>query len=165
MNEEIKLTNFIVKVPIYKQNRTFIIRKGGANVKKTRDEANAKIDLPAEGAESDVIAIHGPNEDVMKAKKCLLEISNEKQLVGHTAEIKANPEQHNFLLKRGVEAAKNELNSLITQLKDVAKTTTEIDPKLHCYFVARGAKVLKQISNDYGSVTVSFPKITLMVVR
>ncbi|GFT74072.1 vigilin [Nephila pilipes] len=37
--------------------------------------------------------------------------------------------------------------------------TIEIDPKHHCYFVARGAEVLKPISNDYGDVTIGFPKI------
>ncbi|GFT36769.1 vigilin [Nephila pilipes] len=99
MNEEMKLTNSSVEVPIYKQNHKFIIEKGGANI-KIRDETNTKIDLPAEGAESDVIAIHGPKEDVIKAKKQLLEISNEKQLVGYTAEIKANPEQHKFLIDK-----------------------------------------------------------------
>ncbi|GFT03745.1 vigilin [Nephila pilipes] len=33
------------------------------------------------------------------------------------------------------------------------------DPKHHRYFVTRGTEVLKQISNDYGGVTVSIPKI------
>ncbi|GFT92082.1 sulfotransferase 1C4 [Nephila pilipes] len=60
--------------------------------------------------------------------------------------------------KEEVEAAKNELNSLIAELKDTAETTTEIDPKHHRYFVIRGTTVLKQSSNDYGNVTVSFPK-------
>ncbi|GFR28209.1 vigilin [Trichonephila clavata] len=267
MNEEMKLTNFSVEVPIYKQNHKFIIGKGGANIKKIRDETNTKIDLPAEGAESDVIvirgrkedvvvakkkileiqeeldnvitqeimipakhhnaiigtkgrliraiteecggvtikfptggtgsdkvSIRGPKDDVMKAKKRLIEISNEKQLVGHTAEIKANPEQHKFLIgkngasikkvrektgarivfpnendddkntitiigrKEEVEAAKKELENLIAQLKDTADTTIDIDPKHHRHFVARGAEVLRQVSNDYGGVTVSFPK-------
>ncbi|GFT50331.1 vigilin [Nephila pilipes] len=166
----------------------------GANIKKIRDETSTKIDLQAGAAESDIIAICGPKEDVMKAKKHLLRISNEKQLVGHTVEIKANPE-HKFLIGRNgaslkkildktgaiivfpnendddkntitiisrkeeVEAAKNELNSLIAQLKDTAETTIEFDPKYLRYFVTRGAEVLKQISNDYGGITVSFPKI------
>ncbi|GBM34136.1 Vigilin [Araneus ventricosus] len=267
LNEEMKLTNFSVEVPIYKQNHKFIIGKGGANIKKIRDETNTRIDLPAEGAESDVIvirgrkedvvaakekilaiqeeldnvitqeimipaklhnsiigskgrliraiteecggvtikfptggtgsdkvSIRGPKEDVLKAKKRLVEISNEKQLVGFTAEIKANPEQHKFLIgkngvnikkvrdktgarivfpnendedkntitiigrKEEVEAAKTELNSIIEQLQNTAELTMDIDPKHHRYFVARGAEVLKQISNDYGGVTVSFPR-------
>ncbi|CAL1268500.1 unnamed protein product [Larinioides sclopetarius] len=267
LNDEMKLNNFSVEVPIYKQNHKFIIGKGGANIKKIRDETNTRIDLPAEGAESDVIvirgrkedvnvakekilaiqeeldnvitqeimipaklhnsiigtkgrliraiteecggvtikfptggtgsdkvSIRGPKDDVLKAKKRLIEISNEKQLVGFTAEIKANPEQHKFLIgkngvnikkvrektgarivfpnendddkntitiigrKEEVEAAKTELNSIIEQLQNTAELTMEIDPKHHRYFVARGAEVLKQISIDYGGVTVSFPR-------
>ncbi|GIX67510.1 vigilin [Caerostris darwini] len=267
MNNEMKLTNFSVEVPIYKQNHKFIIGKGGANIKKIRDETNTKIDLPAEGAESDVIvirgrkeevmqakekilaiqeeldnvvtqdimiparhhnaiigtkgkliraiteecggvtikfptggsgsdkvSIRGPKDDVIKAKKRLLEISNEKQLVGHMAEITASPEKHKFLIgknganikkirdktharivfpnendddkstitiigrKEEVEAAKNELESLIEDLKNTVEDEMEIDPKHHRYFVARGAEVLKQIANDYGGVAVSFPR-------
>ncbi|GFT44195.1 vigilin [Nephila pilipes] len=187
-----KLTNSGVEEPIHKQNHKFIIGKGGANIKKIRDETNTKIDLPAESAESDAIAIRGPKEDVMKAKKDLLEILNEKQFVVHTAEIKVNPEQLKFLIgkngisikmvrdktgdrviysnendddknritiigrKEEVEAAKNELNNLIAQLKDTAETTTEIDSKHHRCFLARSAE---KMSNYYGGVTVSFLKI------
>ncbi|GFT32013.1 vigilin [Nephila pilipes] len=183
MNEEMKFINFSVKVPIYKQNHKFIIGKGGTIIKKIRAETKTKIDLPVEGAESDIITIHGPKEDVMKSKKRLLEISNEKKLVGYTVEIKANLEQYKFLIRKNgdsikkvrdktgarilspnendddknaitiigrkeeVKAAKNALNSLITQLKDTAEKTTEIDPKHHRYFVARGIEVLKHISN------------------
>ncbi|GFT12248.1 vigilin [Nephila pilipes] len=60
--------------------------------------------------------------------------------------------------KEEVEADKNEVNSLIAELKDTAETLTEIDPKQHRYFVTRGTTVLKQISGDYRCITVSFPK-------
>ncbi|GFT27893.1 hypothetical protein NPIL_435651 [Nephila pilipes] len=70
---------------------------------------NTKIDLRAEGLESDVIAIRG-QEDVMKAKKRLLKISDEKQLTGHTAEIKANPEQYKFLIGKNVASIKKVLH-------------------------------------------------------
>ncbi|GFT55727.1 hypothetical protein NPIL_184761 [Nephila pilipes] len=40
-----------------------------------------KIDLLAERAKSDVIAVREPKEGVMKGKKRLLEISYEKQLI------------------------------------------------------------------------------------
>ncbi|XP_054712100.1 vigilin-like [Uloborus diversus] len=180
LHEEMKINNFSVDVPIYKQNHKFIIGKGGANIKKIRDETNTRIDLPAEGTESDVIiirgkkedvlaarsmilakqeeldnvvtqeimiparlhnsiigskgrlirsiteecggvtikfpsggtgsdkvSIRGPKEDVQKAKKLLVELSNEKQLTGHTAEVTARPEHHKFLIgKNGVNIKK-----------------------------------------------------------
>ncbi|GFT12151.1 vigilin [Nephila pilipes] len=57
-----------------------------------------------------------------------------------------------------VEVAKNELNNRMA-MKDTTETTTEIDPKRHRYFVTSGAEVLKQVTNDYEGVTVSFPEI------
>ncbi|GFU01141.1 vigilin [Nephila pilipes] len=106
------------------------------------------------GTDCDKVLIHGLKDDVMKARKRLLEISNGKQLVGYTTEIEANPERHKFLMsknrdsikKEEVEVAKNELNSLIPELKDTPETTTKIDPKHHCYFVSKRTEVLEQIS-------------------
>ncbi|GFS77784.1 vigilin [Nephila pilipes] len=66
-----------------------------------------KIDLPTEGTESDVIAIREPKEDVMKATKRFLEISNEKQILGLTISIKANTEQHEFLIGKNRASIKN----------------------------------------------------------
>lgn len=37
----------------------------------------------------------------------------------------------------------------------------EIDPKHHRYFVARRAEELKKISDEFGGVAVSFPRIGL----
>ncbi|GFT64394.1 vigilin [Nephila pilipes] len=78
-DEKMKLTNFNVEVPIYKQNHKFIIGKGGTNIKKIKIEATAKIDLPVEGAESDIIAIRGRKEEKEKflPKKKILEIKEE----------------------------------------------------------------------------------------
>ena len=33
-----------------------------------------------------------------------------------------------------------------------------VDPKYHKHFVARRGEVLRQIADDYGGVTVSFPR-------
>ncbi|GFS43302.1 vigilin [Nephila pilipes] len=94
MNEEMEFINFSIEVPIYKQYHKFIIGKGGENI-NIRDETITKIDLQAEGAEFDVIAIRGPKEGAMKAKKRLLEIRN--NFFGTLiAEIKANPDHHKF---------------------------------------------------------------------
>ncbi|XP_042900399.1 vigilin [Parasteatoda tepidariorum] len=268
LNEEMKLTNFSVDIPIYKQNHKFIIGKGGANIKKIRDDTNTRIDLPAEGADSDVItirgkkedvliardkilaiqeeldqvitkeimipaklhnsiigtkgrlirsitedcggvtikfptggtgsdkvSIRGPKDDVEKAKKLLLELSNEKQLTSHTAEVKADPKHHKFLIgksgvnikkvrdktgariifpsesdedrdvihiigrKEEVDAAKKELENIISELKNTTEDKVRIDPKHHRHFVARRGEVLKQIADEFGGVSVSFPKI------
>ncbi|GFT84593.1 vigilin [Nephila pilipes] len=98
MIEELKLTNLGVEVQIYKQTHKFIMGKDGANI-NFKDETNTKIYLPAELVESNVIAIRGPKENVMKEKERLLEILNDKLLLRHTADIKANAEHKSLIGK------------------------------------------------------------------
>ena len=66
------------------------------------------IHFPAEGTNSDVVVIRGVKEDVEKAKKQLLEMASdsekqfaEKQLSSFTAEVRAKPEFHRYLIGRG----------------------------------------------------------------
>merc|ERR1711993_75301 len=49
---------------------------------------------------SDKVNIRGPKDDVDKAKQLLVSLSNEKQLNGLTAEVRAKPEHHKFLIGR-----------------------------------------------------------------
>ena len=46
------------------------------------------------------VTIRGPKDDVAKAKKMLADMSNEKQLSSVTAEVRAKPEHHKFLIGR-----------------------------------------------------------------
>ena len=46
------------------------------------------------------VNIRGPKDDVDKAKKLLVNLSNEKQLNSLTAEVRAKPEHHKFLIGR-----------------------------------------------------------------
>lgn len=179
--KELQESNFVMEVPIFKRFHKFIIGKGGANIKKIRDETQTEIDLPAEGDEnndvivitgkkenvteacerikkiqnelaniiteeitippkyynsiigaggklissimeecggvsikfptpeskSDKVTIRGPKDDVEKAKAQLLELSNEKQLSSFSAEVRANPKHHRFLIgKKGASIKK-----------------------------------------------------------
>ncbi|KAG9341559.1 hypothetical protein JZ751_019072, partial [Albula glossodonta] len=166
--------SYSVSVPIFKQFHKNIIGKGGANIKKIREETNTKIDLPAENSNSemiiitgkkanceaarnrilaiqkelanitemevsipsklhnsligskgrfvrsimeecggvhihfptegsgiDTVTIRGPAEDVEKARRQLLSLAEEKQTKSHTAELRAKPEYHKFLIGKG----------------------------------------------------------------
>lgn len=44
------------------------------------------------------VVIRGPKDDVEKAKQQLLELSNEKQLASVSAEVRAKPQHHKFLI-------------------------------------------------------------------
>ena len=56
-----------------------IIGRGGATLRKIKEETSTKIDMPKEDSDSDMITITGRKENVEKAKKKLHEI--EKQVV------------------------------------------------------------------------------------
>lgn len=69
------------QVPIYKEFHKNVIGKGGANIRKIREETSTRIDLPPEGSDSDMIVITGRKEDVEKARDRILKIQSE--LVRH----------------------------------------------------------------------------------
>ncbi|XP_015683562.1 vigilin-like [Protobothrops mucrosquamatus] len=259
--------SFSIPVPIFKQFHKNIIGKGGANIKKIREETNTKIDLPTENSNSEVIlitgkkancedardrilaiqrelanikeveisipaklhnsligakgrlvrsimeecggvhihfpsegsgsekvTIRGPGEEVERAKRQLLHLAEEKQINNHSVELHAKPDYHKFLIGRGganirkvrdrtgariifptpedkdqdvitivgkedaVRQAQQELESLIRNLDNVIEDSMVVDPKYHRHFVARRGHVLREIAEEYGGVTVSFPR-------
>ncbi|CAI9616653.1 unnamed protein product [Staurois parvus] len=267
MVSEMVENSYTISVPIFKQFHKNIIGKGGANIKKIREECNTKIDLPAEnsnsemivitgkrinceaardrilaiqkelanitelevsipsklhnsligakgrfirsimeecggvhihfpseGSGSDTVTIRGPAQDVERAKKQLLQLAEEKQTKSFTAELRAKPEYHKFLIGKGggnirkvrdmtgariifptaedkdqqlitivgteeaVKDAQKELELLIKSLDNVVEDYMAVDPKHHRHFVIRRGQVLREIAEEYGGVTVSFPR-------
>ena len=59
-------SSFQVKVPIFKQFHKYIIGKGGANIRRIRDETDTRVDLPDSGSDSDMITITGKKANVNK---------------------------------------------------------------------------------------------------
>ncbi|KAG7263318.1 hypothetical protein CRUP_002210 [Coryphaenoides rupestris] len=252
MVAEMVENGYTLLVPIFKQFHKNIIGKGGANIKKIREETNTKIDLPAENSNSEMIVItgkkpnceaartrilaiqkelanitelevsipsklhnsligskgrfvrsimeecggvhihfptegsgidkvtiRGPAEEVEKAKQQLLALAEEKQIKSHTAELRAKPEYHKFLIGKGggnirkvrdstgariiFPTADDPDQELITvvgteEADNVVEDEMTVDPKHHRYFVARRGQVLRDIADEYGGVMVSFPR-------
>merc|ERR1712025_1159092 len=77
LQKELLESSFQVKVPIFKQFHKFVIGKGGANIRRIRDETDTKIDLPDSGSDSDMITITGKKENVMKAVEQVKQIQSE----------------------------------------------------------------------------------------
>jgi len=78
-----------------------IIGAGGKLIQSIMDDCGGvHIKFPDANSGSDKVNIRGPKEDVEKAKKLLVELSNEKQLTSLTAEVRAKPEHHKFLIGR-----------------------------------------------------------------
>ena len=65
------------KVRISKEVHPKIIGKGGAQIRKIRDETDTRIDFPRENSDSDVITITGKKENVEKAKNMIEAIEKE----------------------------------------------------------------------------------------
>ncbi|KAJ6652377.1 hypothetical protein lerEdw1_011607 [Lerista edwardsae] len=265
--------SFSIPVPIFKQFHKNIIGKGGANIKKIREETNTKIDLPTENSNSEVILITGKKANCEGARDRILAIQRElanikevdvsipaklhnsligakgrlvrsimeecggvhihfpsegsgsdklglagcacssasrqlpltftlqaacrfplQQINNHSVELHAKPEYHKFLIGRGganirkvrdrtgariifptaedkdqelitivgkedaVQQAQHELESLIRNLDNVIEDSMVVEPKYHRHFVARRGHVLREMAEEYGGVTVSFPR-------
>merc|ERR1719412_81983 len=78
-----------------------MIGAGGKLIQSISDDCGGvAIKFPPSEAQSDKVTIRGPKEDVEKAKKMLVELSNERQLNSVSAVIRAKPEHHKFLIGR-----------------------------------------------------------------
>ncbi|XP_075969599.1 satellite-binding protein 1 Dp1 [Anticarsia gemmatalis] len=99
--KEIAESSYVQEVPIFKQFHKFIIGKGGANLRKIRDETQTVIDLPAEGDDSDVITVRGKRENVEEAVKKIQQIHNEKANNVVTEEVTIAPKYYNSLIGAG----------------------------------------------------------------
>ena len=75
--KEMQESSFQVKVPIFKQFHKYIIGKGGANIRRIRDETDTRVDLPDSGSDSDMITITGKKANVNKAVEEIQKIQSE----------------------------------------------------------------------------------------
>ena len=71
--------NYQEEVRIFKKFHGSVIGRGGATLRKIRDETDTKIELPQENSDNDMIRIIGRKENVEKARARILAI--EKDMV------------------------------------------------------------------------------------
>lgn len=172
-----------------------IIGAKGRQIRQIMDDCGGVlINFPKEGSGSDKVSIRGPKDCVAKAKQVLVDLSNDKQVNSVTAEVKAKPDYHKFLIgknginikkvregsnakiffpnekdvdadtiiimgkKEEVSKAKQELESMIRDLEKVVEDSIKIDPKYHKHFVGGRGRIIKQISDEFGGVLISFPR-------
>ena len=107
--KEMQESSYQVKVPIFKQFHKFIIGKGGANIKRIRDETDTKIDLPDSGSDSDMIAITGKKPNVTKAVNEIQKIQNEMANIT-SKEIKIPAKIHNTMIGAGGKLIQSIMN-------------------------------------------------------
>ena len=73
--------NYREEVRVFKKFHANVIGKGGATLRKLREETDTKIELPGEKNDSDVIVITGKKENVQKARARIQAI--EKEMVSY----------------------------------------------------------------------------------
>ena len=102
-------SSFQVKVPIFKQFHKFIIGKGGANIRRIRDETDTRIDLPDSGSDSDMITITGKKANVNKAVTEIQKIQNEMANIT-SKEVKIPSKIHNTMIGAGGKLIQSIMN-------------------------------------------------------
>jgi len=78
-----------------------MIGAGGKLIQSISDDCGGvAIKFPPSNSNSDKVTIRGPKDDVEKAKKMLMDMSQERQLNSSSEVIRAKPEHHKFLIGR-----------------------------------------------------------------
>nr|CAI5828480.1 unnamed protein product [Callosobruchus analis] len=95
--KELNENSYQEELTIFKQFHKFIIGKGGANIRKIREETDTKIELPAEGDKNDKIKITGKRENVEEACEKIRQIQQELESIV-TEEITIPPKFYNSLI-------------------------------------------------------------------
>uniref|UniRef100_A0AAQ6AJJ6 Vigilin n=1 Tax=Amphiprion ocellaris TaxID=80972 RepID=A0AAQ6AJJ6_AMPOC len=154
--------SFSLSVPIFKQFHKNIIGKGGANIKKIREETNTKIDLPTENSNSEMIVITGKKSNCEAARDRILAIQRELSLI-----VKFNlldsierrvTEESPFSIKYSTLTAFLLSSFLFFPQDDVVEDSMVVDVRHHRHFVCRRGQVLRELAEEYGGVAVSFPR-------
>ena len=93
-------SNYTEEMQIFKEFHRIIIGKAGAFIKKIREDIQVRIEVPPEDSDSNVIAIVGKQENVLKARKMLEE--KVKELVNIKEDSVDIPHQlHTALIGKG----------------------------------------------------------------
>lgn len=77
LSAELIASSYKIGVPIFKRFHGNVIGRGGATIKKIKEETNTIIDIPAENNDSDVIYVTGYKKDAEVARDKILAIQNE----------------------------------------------------------------------------------------
>lgn len=104
-----ELANIVTEeIQIPPKHYNSLIGAGGKLISSIMEECGGvSIKFPPTESKSDKVVIRGPKEDVERAKQQLIELSNEKQLSSFSAEVRAKPQHHKFLIgKNGASIKK-----------------------------------------------------------
>merc|ERR1719461_2478383 len=148
--KEMQENSYQVKVPIFKQFHKFIIGKGGANIKRIRDETDTKIDLPDSGSDSDMITITGKKPNVNKAVSEIQKIQNEMANIT-SKEIKIPAKIHNTMIGAGgklIQSIMNDCGGVAIKFPEPNSGSDSVTVRGPKEDVEKAVKLLKELSEE-----------------
>merc|ERR1712012_815837 len=147
---EMQESSFQVKVPIFKQFHKFIIGKGGANIRRIRDETDTRIDLPDSTTDSDMITITGKKENVVKAVEAIQQIQSEMANIV-AKEIMIPAKIHNTVIGAGgklIQSIMSECGGVAIKFPENGSGSDKVTVRGPVDDVEKAIKLLRELSDE-----------------
>merc|ERR1711892_1079127 len=150
VTKEMAESSYQVKVPIFKQFHKFVIGKGGANIRRIRDETDTRIDLPDSGSDSDMITITGKKENVTKAVTQVQQIQSGMANIT-TQEINIPCKIHNTVIGAGgklIQSIMSECGGVAIKFPENGSGSDLVTVRGPVEDVEKAVKLLKELSDE-----------------
>ncbi|KAK6060058.1 KH domain protein [Cooperia oncophora] len=148
--KELIESNYQQTVPIFKEFHKHIIGKGGATIRKIREETQTRIDLPEGDSGEERITVTGKKANVEKAIDQLNKIQNE---LGDSGEERITVTGK----KANVEKAIDQLNKIQNELANIETVEVDIPVKVQSRLLGNGRRLISDIEEECGGVHIKFP--------
>merc|ERR1719292_3941 len=148
--KEMQESSYQVKVPIFKQFHKYVIGKGGANIRRIRDETDTKIDLPDSGSDSDMITITGKKENVVKAVEAIQQIQSEMANIV-AKEIMIPAKIHNTVIGAGgklIQSIMSECGGVAIKFPENGSGSDKVTVRGPVEDVEKAIKLLRELSDE-----------------
>jgi len=150
LQKELLESSFQVKVPIFKQFHKFVIGKGGANIRRIRDETDTRIDLPDSGTDSEMITVTGKKENVTKAVELVKQIQSEMADIV-TKDLTIPSKIHNTVIGKGgklIQSIMSECGGVAIKFPEPNSGSDLVTVRGPVEDVEKAIKLLKELSDE-----------------
>ena len=150
ITKELLESGYQTKVPIFKQFHKFVIGKGGANIRRIRDETDTRIDLPDSSTDSDMITITGKKENVVKAVEAIQQIQSEMANIV-TKEIMIPAKIHNTVIGAGgklIQSIMSECGGVAIKFPENGSGSDKVTVRGPVDDVEKAIKLLRELSDE-----------------
>merc|ERR1712088_1058124 len=150
ITKELLESGYQTKVPIFKQFHKFVIGKGGANIRRIRDETDTRIDLPDSTTDSDMITITGKKENVVKAVEAIQQIQSEMANIV-AKEIMIPAKIHNTVIGAGgklIQSIMSECGGVAIKFPENGSGSDKVTVRGPVDDVEKAIKLLRELSDE-----------------